>query len=90
MTLNLTFDNEYQNPETGIECGLDLNVKNIAISSTDDISRFISLTDFSKSKYSPQFRKLQTQLSRRYLKKNFSKNTKRLQKQQNKIQMKVS
>ena len=89
VILNLTIDEEYQDLETGIECGLDLNVKNIAISSTDDISRFISLKDFSKSKYSSQFRKLQTQLSRRYLKKNFSKNTKRLQKKQNKIQRKI-
>jgi len=89
VILNLTFDKEYQDLHTNVECGLDLNVKNIAISSTDGISRFISLTDFSKSKYSSQFRKLQTQLSRRYLKKNFSKNTKRLQKKQNKIQRKV-
>ena len=89
VILNLTIDEEYQDLETGIECGLDLNVKNIAISSTDDISRFIYLKDFSKSKYSSQFRKLQTQLSRRYLKKNFSKNTKRLQKKQNKIQRKI-
>ena len=89
VILNLTIDEEYQDLHTGIECGLDLNVKNIAISSTDGNSRFISLTDFSKSKYSSQFRKLQTQLSRRYLKKNFSKNTKRLQKQQNKIQRKI-
>ena len=89
VILNLTIDEEYQDLETGIECGLDLNVKNIAISSTDGNSRFISLTDFSKSKYSSQFRKLQTQLSRRYLKKNFSKNTKRLQKKQNKIQRKI-
>ena len=89
VILNLTIDEEYQDLETGIECGLDLNVKNIAISSTDGISRFISLKDFSKSKYSSQFRKLQTQLSRRYLKKNFSKNTKRLQLKQNKIQRKI-
>ena len=89
VILNLTFDKEYQDLHTGIECGLDLNVKNIAISSTDDISRLIKLHDFSKSKYSSQFRKLQTQLSRRYLKKNFSKNTKRLQLKQNKIQRKI-
>src|SRR5574344_2910749 len=89
VILNLTFDKEYQDLETGIECGLDLNVKNIAISSTDGISRVIKLQDFSKSKYSSQFRKLQTQLSRRYLKKNFSKNTKRLQNKQNKIQRKI-
>ena len=89
VILNLTFDKEYQDLHTNVECGLDLNVKNIAISSTDGISRFISLTDFSKSKYSSQFRKLQMQLSRRYLKKNFSKNTKRLQNKQNKIQRKV-
>ena len=89
VILNLTIDEEYQDFHTGIECGLDLNVKNIAISSTDDISRLIKLHDFSKSKYSSQFRKLQTQLSRRYLKKNFSKNTKRLQLKQNKIQRKI-
>ena len=89
VILNLTFEEEYQDLETGIECGLDLNVKNIAISSTDGISRLIKLQDFSKSKYSSQFRKLQTQLSRRYLKKNFSKNTKKLQKKQNKIQRKI-
>ena len=89
VILNLTIDEEYQDLHTNVECGLDLNVKNIAISSTDDISRFISLKDFSKSKYSSQFRKLQTQLSRRYLKKNFSKNTARLQLKQNKIQRKI-
>ena len=89
VILNLTIDGEYQDLETGIECGLDLNVKNIAISSTDGISRVISLTDFSKSKYSSQFRKLQTQLSRRYLKKNFSKNTARLQKKSNKLYKKI-
>ena len=89
VILNLTIDEEYQDLHTGIECGLDLNVKNIAISSTDDISKLIKLEDFSKSKYSSQFGKLQTQLSRRYLKKNFSKNTKRLQLKQNKIQRKI-
>ena len=89
VVLNLTIDEEYQDIETGIECGLDLNVKNIAISSTDGISRLIKLQDFSKSKYSSQFIKLQTQLSRRYLKKNFSKNTKKLQLKQNKIQRKI-
>ena len=89
VILNLTIDEEYQDLHTNVECGLDLNVKNIAISSTDDISRFISLKDFSKSKYSSQFRKLQTQLSRRYLKKNFSKNTARLQKKSNKLYKKI-
>lgn len=89
VILNLTIDKEYQDIHTNVDCGLDLNVKNIAISSTDGISRLIKLQDFSKSKYSSQFRKLQTQLSRRYLKKNFSKNTKRLQLKQNKIQRKI-
>ncbi len=89
VSLNLTIDEEYQDLHTNVECGLDLNVKNIAISSTDGVSRLIKLQDFSKSKYSSQFRKLQTQLSRRYLKKNFSKNTKKLQKKQNKIQRKI-
>ena len=89
VILNLTIEYEYQDFDTGIECGLDLNVKNIAISSNDGISKLLYLKDFSKSKYSSQFRKLQLQLSRRYLKKNFSKNTKRLQNQQNSIQRKI-
>ena len=64
VILNLTIEKEYQDLETGIECGLDLNVKNITISSTDGISRLKKLKDFSKSKYSSQFRKLQTQLKK--------------------------
>ena len=89
VILNLTIESEYQDLHTNIACGLDLNVKNIAISSNDGVSKLLYLKDFSKSKYSAQFKKLQLQLSRRYLKKNFSQNTKRLQLKQNKIQRKI-
>ena len=89
VILNLTLEDDTRYSKSGIECALDLNINNIALSDSSGHRKLIQLEDFSKSKYSSQFRKLQTQLSRRYLKKNFSKNTKRLQKQQNKIQRKI-
>ncbi len=87
--MNLTFNVEEPIIESTLSCGIDLNVNNLAISSSDGTSSLIKLKDFSKSKYSKKFKKLQQQLSRRHLKKNFSKNTKRLQLQQNKIQRKI-
>ena len=46
VVLNLTIEYEYHDYDTGIECGLDLNVKNIAISSNDGISKLLYLEDF--------------------------------------------
>ena len=89
IILNLTLEDDTQYSKSGIECALDLNINNIALSDSSGLRKLIQLEDFSKSKYSSQFRKLQTQLSRRYLKKNFSKNTKKLQLKQNKIQRKI-
>jgi len=85
---NLTISDE--NPtKSGIECALDLNVKNIAISDSNGNRRLIKLEDFSKSKYSKNFLKLQRKLSKRYKEKNFSKNTKKLQMKSNKMYKKI-
>jgi putative transposase len=89
VVLNLTIDHDSFQEETGIECGIDMNVKNLAISDSKGNSYPISIPDFSKSKYSKTYQKVQKQLSKRYLKKNFSKNTKRIQKKLNKVHQKI-
>lgn len=86
---NFTIEDETSYPKSGIECALDLNVENIAISCTSGTRRLIRLEDFSKSKYSKNFKKLQQKLSKRYKEKNFSKNTKKLQKKSNRIYKKI-
>jgi putative transposase len=89
VILNLTIEQEYADLDTGRECGIDLNVKNIAISESGGASYLIPIPDFSKSKYSKTYNKVKTQLSKRYLKKNFSKKTKKLQIRLNRIQQKI-
>jgi putative transposase len=89
VILNLTLEEETQYPKSGVECAIDLNVKNIAISDTNGNRRLIKLEDFSKSKYSKTYIKLQQQLSKRYKNKNFSKNTQRLQKKSNRYFKKI-
>ena len=86
---NLIINDKNQYPKTGTECALDLNVENIAISDSNGNRRLIKLEDFSKSKYSKNFLKLQRKLSKRYKEKNFSKNTKRLQKKSNRMYKKI-
>ena len=89
VILNLTLEDETQYSKSGIECALDMNIENIAISNTNGRRKLISLPNFSKSKYSRTYIKLQQQLSKRYKNKNFSKNTKRLQKKSNKMYKKI-
>ena len=89
VILNLTIEQEYVDLDTGRECGIDMNIKNIAISDSSGSSYQIKLPDFSKSKYSKTYNKVKTQLSKRYLKKNFSKKTKKLQIKLNRIQQKI-
>ena len=68
------------------EMGINLNFKSIDI---NIITKSISLPNFSKSKYSKRYIKIQQQLSHRRLKKNYSKNTKKLQKKLNIINKKI-
>ena len=89
VILNLTFEEEIQDHPSNAECALDLNVENIAISDSNGNRKLIKLEDFSKSKYSKNFLKLQRKLSKRYKEKNFSKNTKRLQKKSNRMYKKI-
>jgi len=89
IVLNITFDSQQEYEKSGLECGIDMNIGNIAVTESSGKSYLIKLEDFSKNKYSKQYVKLQQQLSRRYKKRNFSKNTKRLQKQANKVYTKI-
>ena len=89
VILNLTIEQEIKENQNITECGIDLNVKNIAITDSDGNQELIELEDFSKSKYSKTFKKLQKKLSKRHRKKNFSKRTKKLQNKSNKIQKKI-
>jgi putative transposase len=89
VILNLSIEHENHNEIKGLECGIDMNVSNLSISTSDGNSYPISIPDFSKSKYSKTYQKVQKKLSKRYLKKNFSKNTKRIQKKLNRIHQKI-
>ena len=87
--LNLTLEDDTQYSKSGIECALDLNINNIALSDSSGLRKLIQLEDFSKSKYSKNFKKVQQKLSKRYKNKVFSKNTARLQKKSNKLYKKI-
>ena len=87
--LNLTLEDDTQYQKSGIECALDLNINNIALSDSNGNRKLIKLEDFSKSKYSKNFKKVQQKLSKRYKNKVFSKNTVRLQKKSNKLFKKI-
>ena len=87
--LNLTLEDDTQYSKSGIECALDLNINNIALSDSSGYRKLIQLEDFSKSKYSKNFKKVQQKLSKRYKNKVFSKNTARLQKKSNKLYKKI-
>ena len=89
VILNLTLEDDTQYQKSGIECALDLNINNIALSDSSGLRKLIQLEDFSKSKYSKNFKKVQQKLSKRYKNKVFSKNTARLQKKSNKIYKKI-
>ena len=89
VILNLTLEDDTQYSKSGIECALDLNINNIALSDSSGYRKLIQLEDFSKSKYSKNFKKVQQKLSKRYKNKNFSKNTARLQKKSNKLYKKI-
>jgi putative transposase len=89
VILNLTMEDDIVYEKSGLECGIDLNIKNIAISDSDGNQKQIDLPDFSKSKYSKNFLKVQKKLSKRYKEKNFSKNTQRLQKKSNTLFKKI-
>ena len=89
VILNLTLEDDTQYQKSGIECALDLNINNIALSDSSGYRKLIQLEDFSKSKYSKNFKKVQQKLSKRYKNKVFSKNTARLQKKSNKLYKKI-
>ena len=89
VILNLTLEDDTQYQKSGIECALDLNINNIALSDSSGHRKLIQLEDFSKSKYSKNFKKVQQKLSKRYKNKVFSKNTARLQKKSNKLYKKI-
>ena len=89
VILNLTLEDDTQYQKSGIECALDLNINNIALSDSSGLRKLIQLEDFSKSKYSKNFKKVQQKLSKRYKNKVFSKNTARLQKKSNKLYKKI-
>ena len=89
VILNMTLTDNNQYPKSGVECALDMNIKNIAISDSSGQRRLIRLEDFSKSKYSKNLKKVQKKLSKRYKNKVFSKNTKRLQRKSNKLYKKI-
>ena len=89
VILNLTLEDDTQYSKSGIECALDLNINNIALSDSSGYRKLIQLEDFSKSKYSKNFKKVQQKLSKRYKNKVFSKNTARLQKKSNKLYKKI-
>ena len=89
VILNLTLKDDTQYSKSGIECALDLNINNIALSDSSGHRKLIQLEDFSKSKYSKNFKKVQQKLSKRYKNKVFSKNTARLQKKSNKLYKKI-
>jgi len=78
--------------KTSKSCGIDLNVKNIAVATSSGKTYLKTITKIEK--YSKKYKKLQKVLSKRYeevkkSKKKVSKNTKKLQKKQNKIYKKV-
>lgn len=89
VILNLSIDHELPDQNNSVECGIDMNIKNISISDSSGASYLIPIPDFSKSKYSKTYNKVKKQLSKRYLKKNFSKKTKKLQLKLNRIQQKI-
>jgi len=89
VILNLTIEQELEENNNTVECGIDMNIKNLSISDSSGASYQIALPDFSKSKYSKTYQKVKAQLSKRYLKKNFSKKTKKLQLKLNRIQQKI-
>ena len=89
VILNLTIEQEIPTQNNKVECGIDMNIKNLSISDSSGASYQIKLPDFSKSKYLKSFKKHQECLSKRYKNKNFSKKTKKLQLKLNRIQQKI-
>ena len=73
--------------KTGVNCGIDLNINNIAIASSNGEKVLKSIEKLKK--YTKKYMKLQKKLSERYERKCKSKNTKKMQKQLNKIHKKV-
>ncbi len=72
---------------TGVNCGIDLNINNIAIANSNGETVLKSIVKLKK--YTKKYMKLQRKLSERYEKKCKSKNTKKLQQKLNKIHKKV-
>ena len=89
VILNLTIEKEIEENTNTVECGIDMNIKNLSISDSSGASYMITLPDFSKSKYLKSYKKHQKCLSKRYKNKNFSKKTKKLQLKLNRIQQKI-
>ena len=89
VILNLTINQDIEENPNTVECGIDMNIKNMSISDSSGASYAIKLPDFSKSKYLKSYKKHQECLSKRYKNKNFSKKTKKLQIKLNRIQQKI-
>jgi putative transposase len=85
MAIEHDFTKELE--KTGERCGIDLNIKNIAISTNrkEDMMKAIK----KLKKYDKKYLKIQKELTTRYELKSRSKTTKKLQKKQNKIHKKV-
>jgi transposase len=81
MAIEHDFTKELE--KTGEKCGIDLNIKNIAISTNrkEDMMKAIK----KLKKYDKKYLKIQKELTTRYELKSRSKTTKKLQKKQNKI-----
>ncbi len=89
VVLNVTMQHELPEQNNTVECGIDMNVRNLSISDSSGASYQIDIPNFSKSKYLKSYKKVQKKLSHRYKKKNFSKKTKKLQLKLHKIQQKI-
>ncbi len=74
-------------PKTNVNCGIDLNIKNVAIADSTGNSYLKIITKLEK--YNKRYTKIQLELSKRYEIKSKTKNTKKLQKRLNKIHKKV-
>lgn len=74
-------------PKTGVNCGIDMNIKNIAIADSNGNSYLKTIIKLEK--YNKKYIKIQKKLSKRYEIRSKSKNTKKMQKKLNKIHKKV-
>lgn len=85
----LAIENNFllESVKTGEKCGIDLNIKHIAIATNKNENIMKRITKLKK--YDKKYLKIQQELSKRYESKSRSKNTKKLQIKLNKIHKKV-